>query len=78
MLEIYYLSCRIEKEKNKHGTLVNGAKLGDMAPLTKVPSCFLPGATTLPNFWHLERRRYVLLGALTVRRRHATSLRAPV
>jgi hypothetical protein len=39
MLEIYYLSCWIEKEKEKHGTLVNGVKLGGMAPLTKAP-CF--------------------------------------
>jgi hypothetical protein len=39
MLEIYYLSCWIENGK-KHGALVNGAKLGGTAPLTKAPSFF--------------------------------------
>jgi hypothetical protein len=66
MLEIYYLSCWIEKEKQKHGTLVNGVKLGGMAPLTKAPCFFfLPGSTTLVNSWRLGWRRYVLLDALT-------------
>jgi hypothetical protein len=65
MLEIYYLSCWIENGK-KHGALVNGAKLGGTAPLTKAPSFFfLLGAATLPNSWRLERRSYVLLDALT-------------
>jgi hypothetical protein len=55
-----------EKMKKKHGALVNGAKLGGTAPLTKA-SCFffLPGAATLVNSWRLGRRHYILLDALT-------------
>jgi hypothetical protein len=45
-----------KKMKKKHGALVNGAKLGGTAPLTKTSYFFS---------WRLGRRRYVLLDALT-------------